>query len=60
MGFNYGFRYRHLDISNTDDKEVIFTIPNHVLRKIIVSLPHLVSLDISGTNLAGEGLYAYE
>lgn len=51
------FSHRHLDISNTEDQDGIFVNPNHVLKRIIVSLPNLVSLDISGTNLAGEGLY---
>ncbi|XP_065219359.1 protein zer-1 homolog [Planococcus citri] len=48
-------KLRHLDISNIDDKEGIYSDPNHVLKGIIVSLPNLISLDISGTNLAGEG-----
>ncbi|XP_076359935.1 protein zer-1 homolog isoform X1 [Tachypleus tridentatus] len=46
-------KLRHLDISQFGEQYSLYDDPNQVLRKIIESLPHLTSLDISGTNLAG-------
>lgn len=46
---------RHLDISQANERHGKFMNPNNVLAKIVTSLPHLESLDISGTNLAGTG-----
>ncbi|XP_041986251.1 protein zer-1 homolog [Aricia agestis] len=46
---------RHLDISQANERCGKYVSPNETLAKIIISLPHLVSLDISGTNLAGTG-----
>lgn len=45
----------HLDISQANERHGKFYNPNEVLAKIVTSLPHLESLDISGTNLAGTG-----
>lgn len=47
---------RHLDISQSNEKYGHYKHPNTVLRQIVINLPHLVSLDISGTNLAGNGI----
>ncbi|KAK1128638.1 hypothetical protein K0M31_003096 [Melipona bicolor] len=44
---------RHLDISQINPEDGIFTNPNTILSDIINGLPQLTSLDISGTNLAG-------
>ena len=51
---------RHLDISRFSNQGVAnaeYKSPNVVLRAIVQSLPHLSSLDISGTNLAGTGTF---
>lgn len=48
----------HLDISQANERHGKFLNPNNVLSKIVTSLPHLESLDISGTNLAGTGAAA--
>lgn len=50
---------QHLDVSHSNDKYGKFYKPNLVLSKLILSLPNLVSLDISGTNLAGSGSAAH-
>ena len=49
---------RVLDISNSGDDQITKTIrdPTTQLRNLISSLPKLVSLDLSGTNLAGESI----
>lgn len=44
---------RHLDLSHQEEKMGKFLNPNETLAFIVQSLPHLTSLDISGTNLAG-------
>lgn len=44
---------RHLDLSRTSDNPIIYRDPNSLLKIIAAGLPCLVSLDISGTNLAG-------
>ena len=44
-----------MDISN--NQETIYADPNRILARIVEGLPNLVSLDISGTNLAGNGSY---
>ncbi|KAG8175428.1 hypothetical protein JTE90_002858 [Oedothorax gibbosus] len=44
---------RHLDLSNTGEDVLLYDNPNQVLKTIVNNLPELVSLDISGTNLAG-------
>lgn len=46
---------RRLDISQANERLGKYANPNEVLAKIVASLPHLESLDISGTNLAGTG-----
>ena len=53
-------KLRHLDISRFSvhgNNLGEYKNPNQVLRSIAENLPHLVSLDISGTNLAGTGTY---
>ncbi|KZC13951.1 Protein zer-1 like protein [Dufourea novaeangliae] len=44
---------RHLDISQFNHGHGVFGHPNIILSDIVKGLPHLTSLDISGTNLAG-------
>ncbi|CAH1786643.1 unnamed protein product [Owenia fusiformis] len=44
---------RHLDISQGKEQHVLYDEPEQRLRYIVNALPNLVSLDISGTNLAG-------
>ncbi|KAJ1523426.1 hypothetical protein ONE63_001288 [Megalurothrips usitatus] len=48
---------RHLDLSQPVTKENprMYKRPDYYLDLIVCSLPHLVSLDISGSNLAGKG-----
>ncbi|CAK1588696.1 unnamed protein product [Parnassius mnemosyne] len=46
---------RHLDLSHSNERHGKYYNPNEVLSTIVTSLPHLQSLDISGTNLAGSG-----
>ncbi|XP_045458216.1 protein zer-1 homolog [Melitaea cinxia] len=46
---------RHLDISQSNERHGKYFSPNEVLSKLVTSLPNLKSLDISGTNLAGNG-----
>lgn len=46
---------QHLDISQSNERHGKYLNPNEVLTKLVTSLPALVSLDISGTNLAGTG-----
>ena len=55
-------RLKHLDISKVpEDKKVDFyQNPNQVLAMIVENLPELRSLDISATNLAGDGTYQSE
>nr|CAD7450357.1 unnamed protein product [Timema bartmani] len=47
---------RHLDISQVVDKQGVYRCENHTLAMLVENLPNLVSLDISGTNLAGTAL----
>lgn len=49
---------RHLDLSQSNDRQGKYFNPNEVLSDIVLSLPELESLDISGTNLAGSGAAA--
>lgn len=46
---------KYLDISQSIEKAGKYINPNEVLTKLVTSLPLLESLDISGTNLAGNG-----
>lgn len=46
---------RHLDISQSRDDRGKYEKATQLLTSIVESLPKLVSLDISGTNLAGRG-----
>ncbi|CAH0392441.1 unnamed protein product [Bemisia tabaci] len=45
-----------LDISQFDEREGKYEMPDLTLATIVKSLPKLKSLDISGTNLAGTGV----
>lgn len=47
---------KHLDISQSGDDRGKYEKANQFLAKIVESLPRLISLDISGTNLAGRGV----
>ncbi|UYV66157.1 ZER1 [Cordylochernes scorpioides] len=47
---------KFLDISQTNLQYGYYPKPNNTLKKIAESLPDLVYLDISGTNLAGTGV----
>lgn len=47
---------KHLDISQSRDDRGKYEKPNDLLAQIVENLPKLVSLDISGTNLAGRGV----
>lgn len=47
---------RHLDVSQSNDKNGMFGEPDTTLASLVENLPLLVSLDISGTNLAGRGV----
>lgn len=49
-------KLRHLDISQANDKSGTFYNENTTLAYIVENLPNLMSLDISGTNLAGTGV----
>lgn len=49
-------KLRHLDISQSKERNGKYRNENLVLSTIVVRLPNLVSLDISGTNLAGTGV----
>lgn len=55
----FTFDSRHLDISQSNDKRKKFNNENETLSEIVTSLPNLVSLDISGTNLAGTGICTF-
>ena len=46
-----------MDISHSDEKLGIYTEPNRTLAALVESLPNLTSLDISGTNLGGTGVF---
>ncbi|CAB3225746.1 unnamed protein product [Arctia plantaginis] len=49
---------RHLDISQSNERHGKYCNPNEVLSKLVLNLPLLEALDISGTNLAGTGAAA--
>jgi Zyg-11 family protein len=55
-------KLRHLDISKLPDDVNVdhYTTPNIILKMIVEGLPDLSSLDISATNLAGNGVFEYE
>nr|BDT62819.1 MAG: zer-1-like protein [Metapenaeus joyneri majanivirus] len=48
---------KFLDISQDKKTCEIFKFPDQVLSKLVTSLPNLISLDISGTNLDGKGQF---
>lgn len=47
---------RHLDISQSKEDRGKYPNGTEILQKLVDSLPHLTSLDISGTNFAGRGV----
>lgn len=49
-------KLKHLDISQSKERNGKYRNENLVLSTIVERLPNLVSLDISGTNLAGTGV----
>ncbi|CAN7992782.1 unnamed protein product [Ixodes hexagonus] len=49
-------RLRHLDVSQSREKQGEYPQPSEWLLSVVSSLPLLASLDISGTNLAGTGV----
>lgn len=49
-------KLKHLDISQSKERSGKYRNENLVLATIVERLPYLVSLDISGTNLAGTGV----
>lgn len=51
---------RFLDISQANQKFGLFENPNSTLSTIVKSLQHLSALDISGTNLPGDGTFDFE
>ena len=55
-------KLRHLDISQHPDNadDFYYEDPNKVLKSIVENLPELKSLDISATNLAGNGVFEYD
>lgn len=48
---------RFLDISQANKKYGMFESPDSVLADLVSSLPNLTGLDISGTNLPGDGTF---
>lgn len=48
---------KFLDISQVNQKYGMFESPNTVLGNLVTSLPNLTGLDISGTNLPGDGTF---
>ena len=54
-------KLKHLDISKVPDNTDFFKYadPNAILKLIVEGLPELSSLDISATNLAGNGVFEY-
>nr|XP_045589985.1 protein zer-1 homolog [Procambarus clarkii] len=48
---------KFLDVSQANQKYGMFESPDSVLAKLVLSLPNLTSLDISGTNLSGDGTF---
>lgn len=51
-------RLRYLDVSQSKEERGKYADGSRMLAAIVESLPGLVSLDISGTNLAGRGVAA--
>jgi len=54
---SFGIVCRHLDISQADDTTMFlplhYQLPEDTFKALLAHLPHLRSLDLSGTNLAG-------
>lgn len=51
------FLFRFLDVSQANQKYGVFESPDATLANLVSSLPNLTSLDISGTNLSGDGTF---
>lgn len=51
---------RHLDLSQSSDRDGWYDDPDTWLATLVEALPDLASLDLSGTNLAGENTHDYE
>lgn len=47
---------KHLDVSQSKDEQFRYEQPNQLLATLVEHLSKLTSLDISGTNLAGNGV----
>ncbi|XP_071548174.1 protein zer-1 homolog isoform X2 [Panulirus ornatus] len=48
---------KFLDVSQANQKYGVFESPDTVLANLVSNLPNLTSLDISGTNLSGDGTF---
>ncbi|XP_042228378.1 protein zer-1 homolog isoform X2 [Homarus americanus] len=48
---------KFVDVSQANQKYGVFDSPDNVLANLVSSLPNLTSLDISGTNLSGDGTF---
>ncbi|XP_050688966.1 protein zer-1 homolog [Eriocheir sinensis] len=48
---------KFLDVSQANQTYGMFECPNTTLANLVMSLPNLISLDISGTNLSGDGTF---
>lgn len=48
---------RFLDVSQANQTYGMFECPDTTLANLVSSLPNLTSLDISGTNLSGDGTF---
>lgn len=53
----YMFIFRFLDVSQANQTYGMFECPDTTLANLVQSLPNLTSLDISGTNLSGDGTF---
>lgn len=49
--------FRFLDVSQANQTYGMFECPDTTLANLVQSLPNLISLDISGTNLSGDGTF---
>lgn len=51
------FVFRFLDVSQANQTYGMFECPDTTLANLVMNLPNLTSLDISGTNLSGDGTF---
>ena len=51
------FFLRYLDVSQANQTYGMFECPDTTLANMVSSLPNLTNLDISGTNLSGDGTF---